>query len=70
MADSLGTDGAGSTADGPGGEKVDVPARKPYERPRILSAESLEAVAAVCFPPVQGVGKSFPAPPCTNAMGS
>lgn len=27
---------------------VDAPAKKPYEPPRILSRESLEAVAAVC----------------------
>jgi hypothetical protein len=32
--------------------------RRPYERPRILSREPLEAVAAVCSPP--GVAKSNP----------
>lgn len=31
-------------------------AKKPYEAPRILSREPLEAVAAVCSPP----GKSNP----------
>ena len=34
------------------------PVRRPYERPRILSREPLEAVAAVCSPP--GVAKSNP----------
>lgn len=32
--------------------------RRRYERPRILSREPLEAVAAVCAPP--GVAKSNP----------
>ena len=32
--------------------------RRAYERPRILSREPLEAVAAVCSPP--GVAKSNP----------
>ena len=32
--------------------------RRPYERPRILSREPLEAVAAVCSP--AGVAKSNP----------
>jgi len=32
--------------------------RRSYERPRILSREPLEAVAAVCSPP--GVAKSNP----------
>ena len=35
-----------------------TPAGRPYERPRILSREPLEAVAAVCSPP--GVAKSNP----------
>ncbi len=34
------------------------PVRRPYERPRILSREPLEAVAAVCSP--AGVAKSNP----------
>jgi hypothetical protein len=33
-------------------------ARRPYERPRILSREVLEAVAAVCAP--AGVAKGNP----------
>lgn len=33
-------------------------ARRPYERPRILSREILEAVAAVCAP--AGVAKGNP----------
>jgi len=34
------------------------PSCRPYERPRILSREPLEAVAAVCSPP--GVAKGNP----------
>lgn len=43
--------------------------RRPYHPPRIVSAEPLEAAAAVCFPPTGGLGKSYPAPPCTT-LGS
>jgi len=37
--------------------------KEPYERPRITFREPLEAVAAVCFPPI---GK--PAAPCLVAF--
>jgi hypothetical protein len=44
--------------------------RRPYAPPRVLSAEPLEAAAAVCDPPTpQGAGKSFP--PCNpQQLGS
>jgi len=40
------------------GENEGTAARRPYERPRILSREILEAVAAVCSP--AGVAKGNP----------
>ena len=43
-AASLEPEGAGTAESGGGG------AKKPYERPRILSREILEAVAGVCAP--------------------
>lgn len=36
-------------------------ARKPYEKPRVLYREPLEAVAVACSPP----GKSGPAESCS-----
>jgi hypothetical protein len=39
-------------------EQEGTGARRPYERPRILSREVLEAVAAVCSP--AGVAKGNP----------
>jgi hypothetical protein len=44
----------------PGGESQtgSIHAERTYEKPRILSREPLEAVAAVCAP--QGVAKSNP----------
>ena len=36
--------------------------RRPYSRPRVLSAESLEAVAATCDPPAPPYGKTIPTP--------
>jgi hypothetical protein len=34
------------------------PRKKTYERPRILSREPLEAMAATCTPPPSGFGKA------------
>jgi len=34
--------------------------RRPYAPPRVLSAEVLEAAAAICDPPTGGFGKSAP----------
>lgn len=42
----------------PTGRPETAASRRPYERPRILSREILEAVAAVCSPP--GVAKGNP----------
>jgi hypothetical protein len=41
-----------------GGDDEAGPSSRPYERPRILSREPLEAVAAVCSPP--GIAKGNP----------
>ncbi len=38
-----------------------APTRRPYQAPRVLSAEALEAAAATCDPPAGGVGKFVPA---------
>jgi hypothetical protein len=42
--------------------------RKPYERPRILSRETLEAVAAVCAPtpPAKGNPGACPSGPISS----
>lgn len=40
--------------------------RRPYERPRVLSRERLEAVAAICSPP----GKADPGSCPTGPIGS
>ena len=50
--------GASSTAAG----------KRPYTAPRMLSAETLEAVAATCDPPTGAFGKTVPFP-CTT-LGS
>ena len=42
--------------------------KKPYEAPKILSVEPLEAVAANCDPPSGGFGKTVPFP--CGALGS
>jgi hypothetical protein len=42
------------------------PAKKPYEPPRIVSREPLEAVAAVCSPP----GKANPGACPTGPISS
>jgi hypothetical protein len=34
--------------------------KKPYEAPQILYRAPLEAMASVCSPPPDGVGKAFP----------
>ncbi|MEA2602880.1 MAG: hypothetical protein QOF89_3872 [Acidobacteriota bacterium] len=47
-----------SQAAGQESEAGSRPPGRPYERPRILSREPLEAVAAVCSP--AGVAKSNP----------
>ena len=36
--------------------------RRPYSRPMVLSAESLEAAAATCSPAGGGYGKTVPVP--------
>lgn len=36
--------------------------KRPYEAPRVLSAEPLEAAAATCDPPTGAFGKSVPIP--------
>lgn len=38
------------------------PGRRPYEAPRVLSAEPLEAAAATCNPPTGAFGKTVPIP--------
>jgi hypothetical protein len=43
--------------------------KKPYEAPQILYRAPLEAMASVCSPPPDGVGKAFPgANGCTEAF--
>jgi len=44
--------------------------KRVYKAPCILSEEPLEAVAAVCNPPVGGLGKDFPSLNCPSALGS
>ncbi len=44
--------------------------RRPYSKPRVLSAEQLEAAAAVCDPPTGGYGKSTVGPPICTTLGS
>lgn len=39
--------------------------KRPYEAPRVLSAEPLEAAAATCDPPTGAFGKSVPIPCAT-----
>lgn len=36
--------------------------KRPYEAPKVLSAEPLEAAAATCDPPTGAFGKSVPIP--------
>jgi hypothetical protein len=42
------------------------PERKPYERPRILSRETLEAVASVCSPVGKGNSGLCPQGPISS----
>ena len=39
---------------------------RPYYRPKVLSAEDLEAAAAACDPPASPFGKTGP-PTCTTS---
>lgn len=41
---------------------ADSGAKRPYQAPRVLSAEPLEAAAATCDPPAGGFGKTVPIP--------
>jgi hypothetical protein len=52
-----------STADVIAADHPDVPVeRRPYSAPKVLSAEPLEAVAAVCTPDtLNGLGKTLQA---------
>jgi hypothetical protein len=49
-------------------EAADQPGKRPYERPRILSREPLEAVAAVCAPtpPAKGNPGLCPSGPISS----
>jgi hypothetical protein len=50
------------------GDAADRPAKRRYERPRILSREPLEAVAAVCAPtpPAKGNPGMCPSGPISS----
>jgi hypothetical protein len=63
---ALGSGNGAQTAIGAGAE------RRPYDPPRVLSAERLEAAAATCDPPSGGFGKTLgpPAQGGCSTLGS
>ncbi len=57
------TDKSEQSNTSPGNEgKPGSEGKRPYEAPRVLSAEPLEAAAATCDPPAGGFGKAVPIP--------